>query len=91
MLIVSILNLIFVVFGLVGFVLTILMPVGIVLLVIYIFQKKKRSKKLLKWTVILLSGIPLLFIVFTLWALLNLIAALFGVNVLSNTTLPIPQ
>lgn len=91
MIIVSIINLILVILGVVAFALTVLTPVGLILLLIYIFDKKKRTKKLLKWTLILLSGIPLMTLVFLAWALLNLIATIFGVNILSNTTLPIPN
>ncbi len=85
MIIFTILEFILVLLGLIGFILTILAPVGIILLIIYLVKKKEeKSKKLLKWSLFLLSGIPVLIITFILFALLNLVGTLLGVNPLAN-------
>lgn len=88
MILVNIINLVLVVTALLGFVLTIFgTPLGIIFIIIYFVKlKKKKSTKLLKLSLFLLSGLPILFVTFLIYALVNLIATFFGVDVLTSTT-----
>lgn len=78
-------TLILVILALIGFSLTAFgTPVGIVLLILFFAKKKhKSSEKLLKWALFLLSGIPLLVLVFAAYAIFQFIFTLFGINALS--------
>jgi len=86
MILITILNFILITLALIGFTLTVFgTPVGVVLFLIYLFKRRKiKSNKLLKWSLILLSGIPILIITFVCYALINLIATFFGVNILTS-------
>ena len=85
---ITLINFILVAIALVGFILTIFgTPIGIILLIIYFVKlKKKKNTKLLKLSLILLSGLPLLIIAFVGYGIVNLIATFFGVNTLGSST-----
>lgn len=59
-------------------------PVGTILLLIYLLKKnRKKNKTLLRWILVSFSGFPSLVLLFILWALLQLTLAIFGVDTLT--------
>lgn len=86
MILITILNFILVTLALIGFTLTVFgTPVGIVIFMIYLFKRRKlKNNKLLKWSLILLSGVPILIVTFACYAVINLVATFFGINMLTS-------
>lgn len=66
-----------------GFVLTIFgTPAGVTLFIIYLLNiKKKKTSKLLKISLMLMSGIPILITTFVFYALIHILLAIFGVEI----------
>lgn len=68
--------------AMIGFVLTVFgTPVGIALFVIYLINlKKKKNSKMLKISLLLMSGIPILITTFIFYALVHILLAVLGVE-----------
>ncbi len=86
MIISGIITLILAILGIVSFLLIVLgIPVGIVLLIIYLQKnKKERTKKLLTWIIVCFSGIPLIIVTFVFWAVFQFFLAIFGLSPLTS-------
>ena len=86
MIIFTIFNLISTLLAVFGSFLTVVgTPIGVVLLIINLSRKKEdRSRKMTKWSIFLLCGIPLLVATFILYALVHLVGTILGINPFVN-------